>query len=246
MDTAQLTISLETSGRSGSAAISTGESLIEQRDFSVPMAHSREFLPVIKNLLDKHGVTPKEVKKVYISVGPGSFTGLRIAVTFAKIMYLANKQIKIAAVSTLDALAQNVVGQANNTALPDRFGCILDAKRGQFFTAVFQKNQCCESLVDGYKKICQDSLMGVEEFVEIFAKPDNPVWLLGEGLVFYKDRFKSEGIKFFDENLWIPNAKNVYIIGRKLAKAGKFTDPLTLVPAYIRKPQLGKSKIHGK
>src|SRR3989339_1999146 len=129
MDTAQLTISLETSGRSGSAAISTGESLIEQRDFAVPMAHSREFLPVIKNLLDKHGVTPKEVKKVYISVGPGSFTGLRIAVTFAKIMYLANKQIKIAAVSTLDALAQNVVGQANNTALPDRFGCILDAKR---------------------------------------------------------------------------------------------------------------------
>src|SRR3989339_747476 len=178
MDTAQLTISLETSGRSGSAAISTGESLIEQQDFSVPMAHSREFLPVIKTLLDKHKLTPKEVKNVYISAGPGSFTGLRIAVTFAKIMYLANNHIKIAAVSTLDALAQNVVSQANDVAPPERFGCILDAKRGQFFTAAYQKNEGGESIVNGFKKICDDTLMTDEEFVERFAKSDNPVWLL--------------------------------------------------------------------
>ncbi|MDD5458817.1 MAG: tRNA (adenosine(37)-N6)-threonylcarbamoyltransferase complex dimerization subunit type 1 TsaB [Phycisphaerae bacterium] len=246
MDTGQVTISLETSGRIGSAAIAAGGSLLEQRNFSAPMSHSREFLPVIKTLLDKHGVAPKDVNEVYISVGPGSFTGLRIAVTFAKIMYLANSKIRIAAVSTLDAIAQNVIEHAKNAALPDRFGCILDAKRGQFFTAVYQKSKTSESAVDGYEKIYGDTLMWAGEFVGRFAKSDNPVWLLGEGLVYYRDKFKCEGVRFFDESLWAPSASNICIIGRKLAAQGKYADPLTLVPAYIRKPELGKSKLQGE
>ena len=245
MDTAQLTISLETSGRTGSAAISVDGNFVEQRHFSTPMAHSREFLPAIEYLLKNHDYTPKDIGEICISIGPGSFTGLRIAVTFAKIMYLANNKLKIAGVSTLDALAQNVINYRTNYPLPERFGCILDAKRGQFFTAVYQKNGNGQSLLDGYQKICDDTLMGAEEFVRLFARSDNPVRLLGEGLVYYKDKFKSDGIEFFDESLWSPDAKNVYIIGHKLLIQGKFADPLTLVPSYIRKPQLGKSKMQG-
>jgi tRNA A37 threonylcarbamoyladenosine modification protein TsaB len=83
-------------------------------------------------------------------------------------------------------------------------------------------------------KILPDSLMTAEDFLARFT--DKPIALIGEGLVFYKDKFAHKNVIVLDENLWYPSAANVYKLGFEKAQKGEFSDPLTLTPNYIRGP----------
>ncbi len=103
-----LILAVETSSRIGSVAIAVGQRILDEITFSGPMKHSSELFPAICNLLSRFEKKPQDIEQLHISVGPGSFTGLRIAVTLAKAMYLANSA-KIIAVNTLDVIAANVI-----------------------------------------------------------------------------------------------------------------------------------------
>ncbi|MFA5252061.1 MAG: tRNA (adenosine(37)-N6)-threonylcarbamoyltransferase complex dimerization subunit type 1 TsaB [Phycisphaerae bacterium] len=233
MKSKPLILAIETSGRTGSVAIALGEEMLSETNFSGPMRHSAEIFPAINELLIRFNKKPKEIEHIYISVGPGSFTGLRIAVALAKSVNLANAA-KIVAVDTLDVLAANVTDYIKEEKVEDlnTIAAILDAKRGQFFIAAYEYQQ-------GHsKKTMQDCLMTAEEFIGNYGGKSRPVWLLGEGLVYYKDKFKAEGIKFLDEKYWNPRAENVYKLGWEKALAGQFADPLTLQPTYLRKPDI--------
>ena len=254
MKTNPLILAVETSGRTGSVAIALGEKLLDEDSFTAPMRHSAEIFPAVQELLKRFSRKPKDIEHIYISVGPGSFTGLRIAVALAKAMHLANSA-KIVAVDTLDVLAANAtdyikdlssvlssVAEAKEEAKAKeeeqvkdltRIAAILDAKRGQFFIAAYEYEQGL------WKKIMPDCLMTAEQFLEKFAGKSHPVWLLGEGLVYYKDRFEAEGVRFLDEKYWNPRAENVHKLGWQMALAGQFADPLTLQPTYLRKPDIG-------
>ena len=199
------------------------------------MRHSAEIFPAIIDLLSKFNKKPEQIEQVYISAGPGSFTGLRIAVTFAKTLALANNA-KIIAVDTLDCIAANVTPEDDKS---EQLGVILDAKRGQFFIAVYEKTQNAI-----WKKVLSDCLMTAEEFLARFAdKPtcgerSRTIMLTGEGLVFYKDKFVHKNIRVLDEKFWNPSAANVHKLGWHKAQNGEFADPLTLVPNYIRGPDV--------
>jgi len=241
-----LILAVETSGRAGSAAIAIGEQILAEAAFSGPMRHSAEIFPTVSALLKDLGRKPKEIEHIYISVGPGSFTGLRIAVTIAKTFNLANNA-KIVPVDTLDVIAANVTTENTlPTSNIEHIAAILDAKRSQFFIALYQRNTSDKRPVpqvratsDGiWKKILPDSLITAPQFLEQFACKEKPIWLLGEGLVYYRDKFKADGIRFLDERYWTPRAEKVHLLGWKLAVHGKFADPLTLQPTYLRKPDV--------
>lgn len=236
-----LILAVETSSRIGSVAIATGPQLQAEVSFSGPMKHSEELFPAIYTLLDRIGRRPGDIEHVYISVGPGSFTGLRIAATLAKSMCLANS-VKIVAVDTLDVIAANVVNLTftsdGSRATGHEFVApILDAKRGQFYIAVYQKSEdkgCNEQ----YQKIVPDSIMTADKFLDRFACREKPVWLLGDGLVYHKDRFKADGVRFFEKDLWSPKASKVHQLGWKLAKTEIFTDSVQLTPNYLMRPDI--------
>jgi tRNA threonylcarbamoyladenosine biosynthesis protein TsaB len=258
-----LILAVETSGRAGSAAIAVGEQILAEAAFSGPMRHSAEIFPTVSALLKDLGRKPKEIEHIYISIGPGSFTGLRIAVTIAKTFNLANNA-KIVPVDTLDVIAANVTTE--NT-LPtssheppaslvrhsfsdggsiEHIAAILDAKRSQFFIALYQRNTsdkpqatCASGTSDGiWEKVFPDSLITAPQFLEQFACKEKPIWLLGEGLVYYRDKFKADGIHFLNERYWTPRAEKVHLLGWKLAVQEKFANPLTLQPTYLRKPDV--------
>ncbi|MBN1796207.1 MAG: tRNA (adenosine(37)-N6)-threonylcarbamoyltransferase complex dimerization subunit type 1 TsaB [Sedimentisphaerales bacterium] len=230
-----LIISLETSGRNGSVAIALGDEFLRQKEFSAPMKHSAELFGAIGDLLSDYDKKPQDINHVYISVGPGSFTGLRIAVTFAKSMNLANNS-KIVAVDSLDVIAANL-NDTDSAQQYTKIAVILDAKRNQFFIARYEIRNT------KYEKTGTDILITAKDFKEQFISGDDPIRLLGEGLVYYKDKFKADGVNFLDEKHWWPQAKNVYKLGRQKALKGQFENPLKLQPFYLRQPQLGKSKI---
>lgn len=238
-----IVLAIETSSRIGSVAIATGEKILAEKNFSGPMKHSVEIFPVIDDLLDGFSRKPKQIEQIYISIGPGSFTGLRIATTIAKAMHLANAA-KIVAVNTFDVIAANVINltaeqtvrassHEPQTTSREKIATVLDAKRGQFFIAVYTQNTS-----DGtWKKILPDSLMTASQFLAQFSCKEEPIRLLGDGLLYYKDKFKANGVSFFDEKYWSPRAKNVHLLGWEMASIDQFSDPLTLTPNYLRRPQ---------
>ena len=103
-----VSLSVETSSRIGSVAIAIGAKILDETSLSAPLRHSAEIFPAISELLYRFDLAPAQIEHIYISSGPGSFTGLRIAVTFAKTMHLANSA-KVVAVNTLDVVAANVM-----------------------------------------------------------------------------------------------------------------------------------------
>ncbi|MHC4844015.1 MAG: tRNA (adenosine(37)-N6)-threonylcarbamoyltransferase complex dimerization subunit type 1 TsaB, partial [Planctomycetota bacterium] len=70
-------LAVETSGRYGSIAIAQDEQLIDEIVFNKPLQHSALIFPTIQKLLDNCKQKPRNITQIYISIGPGSFTGLR-------------------------------------------------------------------------------------------------------------------------------------------------------------------------
>ncbi len=241
-----LILAVETSSRVGSVAVATAEEMLADTVFSGPLRHSMEIFPAINDLLGRIGRKPDQIRQVYISAGPGSFTGLRIAATLAKSMHLACGA-EVVAVNTLDVIAANAVSLVSDgfgtISVPELRGevrqkvaAILDAKRGQFFIAVYSRQEAVKGEI--WTKVVPDALMTASEFLGRFAGGKEPVWLLGDGLVYYRDRFEAEGVRFIDEKYWSPRAAKVHLLGWQKAKQGQFADPLTLVPNYLRKPDV--------
>jgi tRNA threonylcarbamoyladenosine biosynthesis protein TsaB len=224
-----LALAVETSGRTGSVAIGQGQRLIESAHFTGPMRHSAELFGTICQLLKKASLTPQDIRHIYVSSGPGSFTGIRIAVTMAKTMNFASGT-KIVAVNSLDAVAANADDYTKDQRTTiNKIATIIDAKRGQFFIAVYQHEK------GGWKKTTLDCLMDAPDFVRQFGSK-TPIWLLGEGLVYYAHLFAGENIHPFDKKYWPATAEKVHLLGWQMACQNQFADPLTLVPFYLRGP----------
>jgi tRNA threonylcarbamoyladenosine biosynthesis protein TsaB len=255
-----LILAVETSSRVGSVALATGERLCAEITFSGPMKHSAEIFPSIITLMERFTRKPHEIEHIYLSIGPGSFTGLRIATTIAKALHLA-QGTKIVPVGTLDVIAANVTdcAEQNEAATPshrqaskasvDRIATILDAKRGQFYVAAYERTTQSRAIRNAqyaiedaqgsvWRKTQADCLMTAAQFLESFAGADRPIWLLGDGLLYHKDKFKADGVHFLDDKYWSPRAGKVHLLGRQKAAAGQFADPLTLTPKYLMRPDI--------
>jgi tRNA threonylcarbamoyl adenosine modification protein YeaZ len=257
-----LILAVETSSRVGSVALASGPNLLGETTFTAPLRHSAEIFPAIVELLNRSGRSPSDLDQVHLSIGPGSFTGLRIAVAAAKAMHLANG-VRIVAVDSLDAIAANVkdaplegafqsISEDSSRTL--RLATLLDAKRGQFYTAVYEyngnhgKTQPAPNDDPGYhipaprggfwRKTMADGLLSAAEFQERFASSENPICVAGDGLLYHRDRFQVEGVHVLDPSCWSPHAAGIHRLGWQKASNDRFADPLALVPFYLRGPEV--------
>jgi tRNA threonylcarbamoyladenosine biosynthesis protein TsaB len=228
-------IAVETSGRAGSLAIGQGHKMLAEMRFSGLLRHSIELLTAAEELLTSIGKKAEDLGEINCVIGPGSFTGLRISVTMAKMLSMATGA-KIVGVKTSDALAENASDYMEDTSTQiQRIATVIDAKRGGFFVAVFEKQG------SEWTKIAQDRVVKAAEFVAEFGNNEK-IWLLGEGLVYYKEDFAGKNIFFLPEEYWAGRAKNVFKVGRRKAEAGEFTDAVDLVPFYLRGPNAKPKK----
>jgi tRNA threonylcarbamoyl adenosine modification protein YeaZ len=254
-----LILAVETSSRVGSVALALGAELLAERSFSAPLRHSMEILPSIMELLSRFDRRPQEIRQIHIDVGPGSFTGLRIAVAMAKAMNLAHG-VRIVTVDTLDTIAANVADSRDRSMPTERLAVVLDAKRDQFFAAIYELTDAggvpaSESPTDGpgyqipasdcgiWRKIVPDCLIDAKQLVQRFAAPAQPICVVGDGLLYHREAFAAEGVRLLDESLWSPAAAKVYTLGYQKAQAGRFAEPLTVVPFYLRGPDVTLKKV---
>jgi len=135
----KLIIAIETSGRVGSAAIGRGDDLISEISFSGFMKHSAELFSALEKLLHQANAAADAIEQCYITAGPGSFTGLRIAVTAAKMFYFTQKT-QIVAADSMDVIAESASRYTAETGQSvDCITTILDAKKDLFYAAVFDR-----------------------------------------------------------------------------------------------------------
>src|SRR4051794_137410 len=106
-------LAIETSGRTGSVAAVEGGVVLAERDFPHGLQNAALILPLLDELCRGQGWKPSDVGELYVSAGPGSFTGLRIGVTLAKTLALSTGA-KIVAVPTVAVLALNAPADAKH------------------------------------------------------------------------------------------------------------------------------------
>src|SRR5437763_630298 len=123
-------LAIETSGRVGSVALVQDGAVLAEDEFPHGLKHAAEMIPRIDRLCRAMDWRPNDLQEVYVSAGPGSFTGLRIGITLAKSLSLATGA-RLIAVPTVRVLVRNAPPEANNVVI------VLDAKRDQIFSARF-------------------------------------------------------------------------------------------------------------
>ncbi len=217
-------LAFETSGNVGSVAIGHGANVLESRAFSAPLRHTAEFIPVVDALCRNHRVAPIDVRYVFVSVGPGRFTGLRIGVTAARALALAI-DVRIVAVPTLEVIAQNALDVADP---PPHLAVLLDAKRGNVYADAFA--------------LADDRYIPTGEPAEVepgafLAKQPSTCAVLGEGIDRYREAVDASGLIGLPESMHAARAAVVYALGWRRAVAGEFTESRRLVPHYVRLPE---------
>jgi tRNA threonylcarbamoyladenosine biosynthesis protein TsaB len=199
--------------------------------FSGKMRHGAELFSTIEALLGQVNASAGDISEVFITAGPGSFTGLRIAVTAAKMLGFAQNS-KIVAADTMDVIAENIfINSEKNKKIPDCICTVLDAKKDLFYTAVFDRTE------DQWQKCFGTEIVTSGQLLNWLSQNGKRnVGLLGEGLVFYSKNFVSPLTFLLDESCWSATAAGLFRVGRRMAAAGLFVDPLALTPTYLRAP----------
>ncbi|MCH7631813.1 MAG: tRNA (adenosine(37)-N6)-threonylcarbamoyltransferase complex dimerization subunit type 1 TsaB [Planctomycetes bacterium] len=232
-------LAFETSGAMGSVALGCAGEILSAKTFSRPRAHAAEFLPTIDDLCRRHGVEPHDVGCVYVSSGPGSFTGLRIAVTAARTIAFATGAL-VVGVPTLEVIAQNA---AEASPQPTEVAVLLDAKRGRFFAATFRLEPNAEALAERgpeekspprYVPTSDPSEVDPESFL---AATGNACAVIGEGIAYHRECVDASNRRILPEGLYRPRAEIVFRLGDERALRDDFDDPRTLTPLYIRPPE---------
>jgi tRNA threonylcarbamoyladenosine biosynthesis protein TsaB len=163
-----------------------------------------------------------------ISIGPGSFTGLRIGLSTVKgLSYATGKPVTT--VPTLEALALNFPYSKYPVCT------MLDARKHEVYTALFQWDD------DIFKRLLPESAMNIPELAEtIMNLTEDRVIFTGEGTLLYRERiteyFGEKAIIASPEKI-VPSPAHVAILGIKKALSGDFSELQGLVPFYIRKSE---------
>ena len=214
-------VAIETSGTRGSLAALAGEPhrarLLRQIILSSDQRTAKVLAPALRALLSDVGWSPNSVQLVAVTVGPGSFTGLRIGVTTAKIFAYAVGG-EIIGVNTLAVLAT----QAPPHARP--LWTVMDAQRQELFVARFH------SANEGDDANAMTSIISQDTWLA-GLKPDDHV--TGPALRRLAKRL-SHGVIALPEDLWQPTASAVGQLAWQLYQGGRRDDVWKLVPNYYR------------
>lgn len=222
-----LILGIETASSAGGAALVEDMRVIAEHYSIAPRTHAERLLPAIDGLLRDYGATIRDVDLIAVSIGPGSFTGLRIGLATAKgLAFSARKPI--VGVPTLDAFVQLHVPS------PVRMMPVLDARKGEVFTALYDE--------DGRKLSPEENVK--PELLAERMKEESPLLVMGDGARRYREIFEEvAGIKFAPAEKDDPRPATVALLGRRLFLEGKVQDVDSLLPLYIRRSdaELGPS-----
>ncbi len=187
------------------------------------LRHAERTMAMADRAMADAGVEFADLDGVAVGSGPGSFTGLRIGMAGAKGLCLA-LDLPLLAVPTLKGLAAQVVMEGMPVC------AMLDARRGNIYAGVYSLDGGC--LVARYP----DAATPLEELI---PKLPEPVLIVGEGGVTYRDRIQAymgKDARFAPASTH-PSGASVALLGVESLRAGNAVDATTAEPEYHRLSQ---------
>lgn len=218
------TLSIETSGRIGSIALGAGARIVGAATFRTDHNHAVELLPTIAQLSEQHNVSIQSIRVLCVSSGPGSFTGLRIAVTVARTFALSTGAT-IIPVPTLDVIAHNVLRM---TSLPQHLAVVLDAKRGQVYGAAYRCN------ADTPVRVSEPAVVDPASWL---SGLEQPLHVMGAGISYHRPALSQITYEEVAQEYWDARAESVHALGYHLMQQGASVDAKKFTPTYLRLPE---------
>lgn len=214
-------ILIETATALCSAALAENGSIVSYRESSEPRAHASKTAVFVKEILEERNLSAKDCSAVCVSMGPGSYTGLRVGVSTAKGLCFG-AGIPLLAVGTLDILVMQAITEE---ILPE--GCryiipMIDARRMEVYTAVFS--------ADGRQ---------VEETAPLVVTGDSfgryleegPVLFIGDGAEKCRGTITSPNASFCQ---CCPKASAMLLPAIREYKEKRFKDTAYFEPFYLK------------
>ena len=131
-----LLLSIETTSFHGSIALFADGDLLACESLDTSCRSAQSLAPGIKDLIGARGKSMSDLDCIAVAQGPGSFTGLRVGITTAK-MLAYSLDINVIGVNTLDAMALGVLQRTEQA--PTRIDCVLDAQRQEVFIGRYER-----------------------------------------------------------------------------------------------------------
>jgi tRNA threonylcarbamoyladenosine biosynthesis protein TsaB len=207
-------LAVDTSTLAGGVALLDGERVVGEYLLDVRLTHSERLLPAVDRLLADAGWTPARLEGLAVTIGPGSFTGLRIGISTVKGLALA-LGCPIAPVPTLDALAASLPF----AALPV---CpVLDARRGEVYASLYRWT--------GERMHREWDYLALPP-AALAAKLTEPVAVLGDGA----ERIDSPFARRVPPQRRLLSPSAVGVLGMARLRAGDGVSAADLVPLYLR------------
>lgn len=213
-------LSLDSSTKILTIGINDDKEVIFEFECDVELGCNKILFSLLNEIIEKTEISLRDIELFAVGIGPGSFTGVRIALSVMKTFsYLENKPL--IGISTLDVIAYNLKAEIKELICP-----IVDAKRGNLYSAIYQK------IDDKLERISDYLLISLED---LLGKLGKEVFFLGDGLDLYrKEILKNKPqAKIANRNLWFPKAGNLGIIAYERFKKGKIDSCFKLAPLYL-------------
>lgn len=223
-------LNIETSGKRCSVAVSHEGAVMYQREDDTPMNHGTCLAPFISDCLDQMHRHDAKPEAIAVSIGPGSYTGLRIGLSTAKGL-CTGFGIPLIAVETLKILAVKAMFMPRDWSGDELILPMTDARRMEVYTAAYDFGlndvMAPQPLIldaDSYSDLLADRKCifigdGVDKAEIVIASP-NAIWLHG------KD----------------PHAVDMVALSDKYFREGRFADVAYCVPEYLKEYQTTKPK----
>ena len=225
-------LAFDSSAVSASVALVEDGKLLAESFLNVGLTHSATLMPMTQQLLQASNCKLEDVDALAVSAGPGSFTGLRIAVSCVKgIAAALNK--KCVAVSTLEAMAYNLppIGEFTICA-------VMDARCKQFYNALFKVQN------GEITRLCDDRAIMVDKLGEELKNISGDIVLVGDGSsLAFSMLADNNNVKLPPDNLRFQKASSVAAAAIKKYNNNETVSAAALMPSYLRLSQAERELI---
>lgn len=224
-------LALDTATMVSSVAVADEKKVLAELTVQTRLTHSETLMPHIQQVLEMAGVERSDLTGIAVSIGPGSFTGLRIGLGAAKAMAYA-LNIPLIGVSTMEALAWHYP-VPNVNIIP-----LIDAQKGNVYAASYSFEPESESI----KTISDVAVYSFDEVFEHFGTDGKCCVLLGDMAVKKAIPRRAKGelpANFIIAPIHtiMPRAATVAVAGLKKLAAGEVGSVMDMEPIYIRRSE---------
>ncbi|MFP7754928.1 tRNA (adenosine(37)-N6)-threonylcarbamoyltransferase complex dimerization subunit type 1 TsaB [Thermodesulfobacteriota bacterium B35] len=219
-----LILAIETATGCGSVALTrggvAGGRLLAEATLQPEVSHSRRLLGSVQWILEAAALSWQDLDGIGVSLGPGSFTGLRIGMAAAKGLAMA-AGLPLVGVGTLDGIALSCAAAETGIC------CLLDARKQEVYAAFYEPDGCGVPVAAGPPVAIRPR--------RLLESLQAPLLVAGPGVAVHGELFRQHPLaRVLPAALALPRAAHIGLLCAERLARGELLDPAVAAPLYVR------------